>query len=92
MLNSVSFNPSFSGIKVPPTGRGGIKIGGKVHPVMKVPDTSAAEEAVEQAYRDVVFVDGKMYPVKKMRAYGNEEPVGVVEIGGKSYRVNKNLF
>ena len=37
MLNSVSFNPSFSGIKVPPTGRGGVKIGGRVHPVIKVP-------------------------------------------------------
>ena len=88
MLNLVSFNPSFSGIKVPPTGRGGVKIGGRVHPVIKVPDMNAAE----QAYRDVVFVDGKMYPVKKARAYGSDEAAGFVEIAGKTYRVNKNIF
>ena len=91
MLNLVSFNPSFSGIKVPPTGRGGIKIGSKVHPVMKVPDTSAVEETVEQIYRDVVFVDGKIYPVKKLRSYCGAE-TEVVEINGKTYRVNKNIF
>jgi hypothetical protein len=91
MLNSVSFNPSFSGMKVPPTGRGGVKIGDKFHPVMKVLDAKSLEETAEQVYRDVVFIEGKMYPVKKLRSYGGDV-TEVVQINGKTYRVNKNVF
>ena len=92
MLNSVSFSPSFSGIKIPPTGRGGVVISGKVHPVIKVPDINPLKETLLQEYRDVVFVNGKMYPVKEIRSYAGAKPTAIVEIDGKTYRVNKNIL
>ena len=92
MLNSVSFSPSFSGVKIAPTGRGCVIVGGKLHPVIKVPDNNPLKASLVQEYREVVFLNGKMYPVKEIRSYAGAKPTDVVEIDGKTYRVNKNLF
>ena len=91
MLSPISLSPNFSG-GVMPTGRGCVIVHGKLHPVIRVPDNNPLKASLVQQYKDVVFIDGKMYPVKQTRGFGCDSTTGVVVVDGKTYRVNKNVF